>query len=47
MIEYTLLLAFVCLAAAAIFMPQGKNMGVIWSTANGITESAASLATTS
>ncbi len=27
LIEYTLLLAFVCLAAAAIFIPEGQGLG--------------------
>jgi Flp pilus assembly pilin Flp len=37
LVEYTLLLAFVCLASAAIFMGMGKSMSGIWSNANSIT----------
>ena len=44
LIEYTLLLAFVCLAAAAIFIPEGKGIGSIWSTTSIVTQSAASAA---
>jgi Flp pilus assembly pilin Flp len=34
LIEYTLLLAFVCLAAAALFIGSGKSVSGIWSSAN-------------
>jgi Flp pilus assembly pilin Flp len=34
LIEYTLLLAFVCLASAALFISVGGSVGGIWSTAN-------------
>ena len=34
LIEYTLLLAFVCLASAALFINAGKNMLGIWTVAN-------------
>jgi Flp pilus assembly pilin Flp len=34
LIEYTLLMAFVALASAAIFIGAGKSMGTIWSNAN-------------
>ncbi len=34
LIEYTLLLAFVCLASAAIFTQVGVAMKGIWGTAN-------------
>lgn len=44
LIEYTLLLAFVCLAAAAIFIPEGQGIGSIWSTTSTVTLSAASAA---
>jgi len=44
LIEYTLLLAFVCLAAAAIFIPTGKGIATIWNVANGVTTNAASAA---
>ncbi len=34
LIEYTLLLAFVCLASAALFINAGKNMAGIWTIGN-------------
>ena len=34
LIEYTLLLAFVCLATAALFINSGGSLTGIWSTAN-------------
>jgi Flp pilus assembly pilin Flp len=34
LIEYTLLLAFVCLAAAALFINSGKSVSGIWTAAN-------------
>jgi Flp pilus assembly pilin Flp len=34
LIEYTLLLAFVCIASAALFIDSGKNMAGIWSIGN-------------
>jgi Flp pilus assembly pilin Flp len=34
LIEYTLLMAFVCLAAAALFIPTGRSITSIWSIAN-------------
>jgi Flp pilus assembly pilin Flp len=34
LIEYTLLLAFVCLASAALFISAGSSVGGIWTTAN-------------
>jgi Flp pilus assembly pilin Flp len=34
LIEYTLLLAFVCLASAALFINAGTNMAAIWTTGN-------------
>ena len=41
LIEYTLLLAFICLAAAAIFIPTGKTVAQIWCIANvGLSEAA-------
>jgi len=36
LIEYTLLLAFVCLASAALFIGAGTTLAGIWCTANGI-----------
>ena len=34
MVEYTLLMAFVCLASAAMFISVGKNVASIWGYAN-------------
>ena len=34
LIEYTLLLAFVCLASAALFMSAGGSVSGIWTSAN-------------
>ena len=34
LIEYTLLLAFVALASAALFLGAGGNINSIWTTAN-------------
>ncbi|HXI42686.1 MAG TPA: hypothetical protein VNH18_22685 [Bryobacteraceae bacterium] len=34
LIEYTLLLAFVCLATAALFIQSGGSLSGIWNTAN-------------
>jgi len=34
LIEYTLLLAFVCLIAAAVFIQSGKSTSGIWTIAN-------------
>jgi Flp pilus assembly pilin Flp len=34
LIEYTLLLAFVCLASAALFVSAGGSVSGIWTTAN-------------
>jgi len=44
LIEYTLLLAFVCLASAALFIGAGKTLAGIWSTTNTILVNANSLA---
>lgn len=33
-VEYTLLLAFVCLATAGLFTNSGKELSGIWSVAN-------------
>jgi len=35
LIEYTLLLAFVCLASAALFISAGGSVSGIWTSANG------------
>ena len=34
MVEYSLLMAFVCLASAAMFISVGKSVASIWTTAN-------------
>ena len=34
LVEYSLLLAFVCLAAAAMFIGVGRNVSGIWSITN-------------
>lgn len=44
LIEYTLLLAFVCLVAAAIFIQAGQTTSGIWSIANLHLSNAASAA---
>ena len=36
LIEYSLLLAFVCLASAALFINSGAQLNGIWATANAI-----------
>lgn len=41
LIEYTLLLAFVCLAAAGLFIGAGKSINTIWTTASTDLASAA------
>jgi Flp pilus assembly pilin Flp len=44
LIEYTLLLAFVCLATAALFISSGGSLSGIWITANSQLTSANSAA---
>jgi len=34
LVEYSLLLAFVCIASAALFIGVGKTVASIWGTAN-------------
>jgi Flp pilus assembly pilin Flp len=46
LIEYTLLLAFVALASAALFTAAGGSVTKIWTVANNRLQSAASSATT-
>ncbi len=41
LIEYTLLLAFVALASAALFIGAGGHINAIWTTANGALANAA------
>jgi Flp pilus assembly pilin Flp len=43
LIEYTLLLAFVALASAALFTSAGKSVGTIWTNAGSNLANAASL----
>ena len=40
LVEYTLLLAFVCLASAALFIGAGKSMANIWVDTNIIVSNA-------
>jgi Flp pilus assembly pilin Flp len=44
LVEYTLLLAFVALASAALFIGAGGSIRNIWTNANGILSNAASAA---
>jgi Flp pilus assembly pilin Flp len=44
LIEYTLLLAFVALASAAVFIGAGTSITGIWNTANTKLASAAAIA---
>jgi Flp pilus assembly pilin Flp len=41
LVEYTLLLAFVCLASAALFIGAGSAISGIWTQANSRLENAA------
>lgn len=45
LIEYTLLLAFVALASASLFLSAGNSVNGIWSTASGQLSTAAVAAT--
>ena len=47
LIEYALLLAFVALAAAAIFIQAGQTLAGIWSTTNLVLENANAAASAS
>ena len=47
LVEYTLLLAFVCLASAALFISAGGSISGIWAQANTTIVSANSAATPS
>jgi Flp pilus assembly pilin Flp len=48
LVEYTLLLAFVCLAAATLFISAGTQVKTIWGAAsNQLTSAAASASTSS
>lgn len=44
LVEYTLLLAFVALASAALFIGAGTRVSQIWSAANGQLSAAATCA---
>jgi Flp pilus assembly pilin Flp len=44
LIEYTLLLAFVCLASAGLFINAGKTMANIWGLTNNTLSKAQSAA---
>ena len=44
LIEYTLLLAFVALASAALFISAGTSVGTIWSVGNSRLANAAAAA---
>jgi len=44
LIEYTLLMAFVALASAALFISSGTSISAIWSSSNAELDSAASTA---
>ena len=45
LVEYTLLLAFVCFASAALFIGAGATLQSIWNTANLILSNANTQAT--
>jgi len=45
LIEYTLLMAFVALGSAALFISAGTSVSTIWSTTNTQLSTAASIAT--
>jgi Flp pilus assembly pilin Flp len=47
LIEYTLLMAFVALASAAIFISSGSSVSKIWSTTNSQLSAAAASAAAS
>jgi Flp pilus assembly pilin Flp len=45
LVEYTLLLAFVCLAAAALFINAGQSLATVWKDTNNIVTIGANCAT--
>jgi Flp pilus assembly pilin Flp len=47
LVEYTLLLAFVCLSSAALFIGAGSTLAGIWTTANTVMVSANAAVSTS
>ena len=40
LVEYTLLLAFICLASAALFISAGGSINAIWTSGNAILSNA-------
>jgi Flp pilus assembly pilin Flp len=44
LVEYTLLLAFVCLASAALFIGAGKSMANVWTDTNLVLTNAGQVA---
>ena len=46
LVEYTLLLAFVCLASAALFIGAGQSMASIWTDTNLVLTNAGLVANT-
>ncbi len=44
LIEYTLLLAFVCLVGAAMFIPVGQGVSTTWSATSDVVSKAAASA---
>jgi len=44
LVEYTLLLAFVCLASAALFVNAGNSLSGIWTQTNTVVGNANSVA---
>jgi len=46
LIEYTLLMAFVCLTSAALFIGAGTSVSGIWTTANSQLAAAANVSAT-
>jgi Flp pilus assembly pilin Flp len=44
LIEYTLLMAFVCLVGAAIFIPVGSTVGGVWNNTNTVVTHANTIA---
>ncbi len=44
LVEYSLLLAFICLASAALFIGAGGNIQTIWTAANSSLSTAAASA---
>jgi Flp pilus assembly pilin Flp len=47
LIEYTLLLAFICLSGAAFYIGVGTNVGAIWGVVNSRLAAAASAGSSS